>query len=299
LDADHENPLEDKTVGILASQAELNRLLINRGRVWDKCDPQKVDPKTQSVQVKTDPGTPNRMTDKLIVYAFEDSENKGGQYIGEFRVTQVADDNVVLTPTLTLGGDDLKRLSTKGPWLLYELMPYDWHGVFADLTDDERKAMLPAETLSEYVRDGQPAAADDPTDCKVDGKYRRHLRDYKQIFRNCETERILFDDMCEVVQKNLAYIQNARDDAKEQLKFAEQTEASLKADLAQSLKERMAVNGHLAVLQKRLEVLQGAVDQKIQDNLGLAAEIAKMQLEAARHVDERTHRMAAFGPGAN
>ena len=311
LEADADSPLEDKTVGILASQSELHRLLINRGRVWDKCDPQKVDPKTQSVSVNTDPGVPNHITDKLILYAFEDSENKSGRYIGEFRVTAVAENSVVLTPTLTLGGEDLKRLSIKGPWLLYELMPYDWHGVFAELTDDERKTMLPESTLKEYVKDGQPAESDDPKDCKVDGKYRRHLRDYKQIFRTCETERILFDDMFEVVSRDLAFMEGARDDAQKQLKFAEQGAAVMKADLVQSQKEQKAVRKHMATLEWMLNrLLKGEKDEKgvvmfrgvedfIQSNLAIAAEIAQMQLEAAKRIDERTHRMAAFGPGAN
>ena len=78
--------LEDKTLGIRRSEADLDRLLVNRGRVWEKCEPQKIDPRTGQVAVNTDSANPNRISDKMILYVFEEGEGqKGGRYIGEFK----------------------------------------------------------------------------------------------------------------------------------------------------------------------------------------------------------------------
>ena len=40
--------------------------------------------------------------------------------------------------------------------------------------------MLPAGSVAEYLKDGKPAAQDDPADRTRNGKYVRSLRDYRR-----------------------------------------------------------------------------------------------------------------------
>ena len=39
--ADHEHPLDDKTIGVQQLHIDLGRVLANRGRIWTKCTMQK------------------------------------------------------------------------------------------------------------------------------------------------------------------------------------------------------------------------------------------------------------------
>ena len=73
-------------------------------------------------------------------------------------------------------------------------MPQDSHEIFAALSDAEKKALLPADSVAEYLKDGRPAAKDDPKECVVDGKYVRPLRDYDVLFRADQEKRILLTD---------------------------------------------------------------------------------------------------------
>ena len=75
-------------------------------------------------------------------------------------------------------------MESKGPWVLYEMMPTDEHEVFANLTEDQKKGIP-----DEFLKDGQYDA---------DGKkFERPLRDYLAIFRACEMYRTLFLDRWE------------------------------------------------------------------------------------------------------
>jgi hypothetical protein len=144
---------------------------------------------------------PHGLVENLIVYAFKevplsslsearqrvlfpDSElylkdTQGlcrvpGAYLGEFKVTAVADTTVTLAPNLPLDPRQIADIQARGTtWVLYELMPLDAHELFAGLSDEQLQTMfpqaqlgLPAERytalLSELRRDQQPADPDDP-----------------------------------------------------------------------------------------------------------------------------------------
>ncbi|MGA2617165.1 MAG: hypothetical protein ABSF26_06100 [Thermoguttaceae bacterium] len=299
LEADKDRPLADGSMGVRALKAELTLLLLNRGRIWDKCDLQKVDPRTGDVALNTDAGTPNRISVNTILYAFEDWDDKSpGQYVGEFKATAVADNKVQLAPTLNLTERDLKRLAgSKGPWSMYELMPVDRHTALASLSEEEKKARLPAESVAEYLKDGQPAAADDPPQRKEEGKYRRSLRDYKELFRASHSERTLFVDRFEALTRDVKYLADSKTDSLEQTQFAQRELGSVQTELALARKEQKEVADHMAVLEHLLQGLQQIVAERIRGNLAIAREIAKVQLDAARLIDERTRTMAQFGPG--
>lgn len=292
--------IADGSKSIRALQAELNKLLINRGRVWDKCEPQKVTERTGVIAVNTDPAVPNHISDKMVLYVFEDTEEKkASHYLGEFKVTEVGDNRLTLAPTAKPSDAMIRRLSaSKGPWLLYEVMPVDRHEIFADLSDEDRKVLLPEASLAEYNRDGQTAENDDPKECKVDGKFKRHLRDYKALFDTARTETNLLADAFEGLHRDAEYLKSSADDAKQQQQFSEREFASLQADLARARKEQQAVAAHVSLLQRRLAFVQQQIEKVIGDNTRMAAEIARIQLDAARMIEQRTHSMAQFGPGS-
>ena len=290
--------------GIRRLSADLQRLLINRGRIWQKCEPGKVAASGQVAVNVEQAGGPGKISDKMVVYVFEEGDDQQPrEYLGEFKITELAENKVTLAPTLTLTGREIKQLSgSKGPWTLYELMPADRHLAFADLSEDERRALfpkdvVPKEIVDEYVRDGQPAKADDPPQCQVDGRYVRRLRDYKELFRSYQTDQTLFADVTEALVRDKQYLDDAKNDADRQVQFAEQYVTALRADQAVAVKEQRAAGGFRALLDQRLAAMQQIVAKLIKDNLEKAAEIAKLQLLAAERIDARTQTMAQSGAG--
>ena len=111
--------------------AELYKLTVDRQRVWYKCDPQvnlNRQTGTVSIKVTVDQPSPSGIANKNILYAFEDVAAPQGRYLGEFKVTAVADKQITLEPAFKLTPDDLKKLAeAKKPWNLYDSLPHDSH----------------------------------------------------------------------------------------------------------------------------------------------------------------------------
>jgi hypothetical protein len=294
---------DNGNLGTRYAKLELDRLLVGRGRVWKNCERVagvQVDRQTGKFTLTTDEPIPNGITDKMIVYILDEvGAQKGGQYLGEFKVVGVAEKKVAVEPTRKLDDDELERLSkSRGPWTLYEILPHDNHHTFADLSKEELKALLPAESLAEYAKDGKPAQAGDNRDPnRVDskGNYVRFLRDYAAMYRNYRLQQARFTDLYQAAERDRQFVKEAYDDALLQEKFVATEQAGLKNDLAARLREAKAVHLHLAAVRQKLIAIQEDVKLKIKANLALAGEIAKTQLEAARRIDQRTRTIARGG----
>ena len=78
---------------------------------------------------------------------------------------------------------------------LFNVLPQDNHDSFASLTDDQKKAMLPADTLAEYQKDGKPATEQDPKE-RIDAQknYVRQLRSTALSNNARQQNTILFDE---------------------------------------------------------------------------------------------------------
>ncbi|MGA2063825.1 MAG: hypothetical protein ABSG86_02600 [Thermoguttaceae bacterium] len=290
--------------GIRRLSTDLQRLLINRGRIWQKCEPQRAAANGQVAVGVEQAAGPGKITDKMVLYVFEEGDDQQPrEYLGEFKVGEVAENKIGLAPTMALTGRELKRLTgSKGPWTLYELMPADRHLAFSDLPEDDRRALfskdiVPKEVVEEYVRDGHAARADDPKQCQVDGKYVRPLRDYKELFRSYQTDHTLFVDVTAVLEHDQKYLNDAKDDADRQVQFAQQYVTSLKTEYGVAAKEQRAAGGFRALLEQRLAAIQDRVAKLIAGNQGIAAEITNLQVQAARWIDARTKTMAQSGAG--
>ena len=256
--------------------------------------------------MKTDLPDPHRISQNTVLYVFEEAEVADeGNYLGEFKVTQVADRQIALAPTAKMPAEDLARLAaSRGPWTLYEIMPIDTRSVFATLSEEEKKALLPEATVDEYLKDGKPADPDDPVDRVVDdgegGKlYARMLRDYDVLFENYHLRRSYMADRVAVAMRDKQYIDQAYGEALRQKQFRDSEVLSLRAEMAKYGRERDAVIALGKVLGPRVMGMKTAVQRLIESNLATAAQIAKYQFDAARRIDGRTRSMVQNGTGSN
>jgi hypothetical protein len=186
------NSQADRQKGLVEIREELNRAIIDRGRVWRHCslvdEPQITSPGAPVSEVKLKLSTvpknaiegqkvkPNGMTEKTILYAFkkmsDDNAPLAYAYVGEFYAAAVADDSISLTSTLPLSPQEQALLVGPQDWILHEAMPRDSNAAMKALNPaQEWKEILDpnafhdpqvyAAILAEYERDGKDATDED------------------------------------------------------------------------------------------------------------------------------------------
>ena len=317
---------------------DLDAQLVDRGRVWYGCKPDQVAPDTGEVSVMTDLPDPHRIEPQTVLWVFDEADFKdGGRYLGQFTVTAVGgQDNrqLQLKPTMNLAGpehqaerDRLQKSATRnGPtWALYEIMPVDNHDSLAELDPETLKTVLPAESVEEFITDGQLTTLADVKQrglrgkvFKVDqsgqivkqdgleqevqaenekGKYVRQLRDYEELFRQFDLRRTEGIDREKSLTRNNNYLAQAHDDAKRQHQYRQKERDWLVADRQRYFGERDTVRHHLEAVQGKWAAIRAAVAETIKTNQAMAGEIARIQQEATRLIDQQTRRMAQASTG--
>lgn len=286
---------------------ELNGLLVDRRRAWFQCVPKaKLNRQegTGEIIVTAEQPDPHGIAVGTVVYVFEEADvRQNGRYLGEFKVTKADEKlkSVILVPTSRLSPRELKRLiEAKQPWDLYEVLPRDNHAVFASLNDDEKKAVLQelsAASLQEYLKDGQPATADDPAERVEDGKYARAIRDYEVLFGVARMKYTLLTDQVDAAARDDKLVREALELAKQQEEAVKKDVELAKQELTKFARERDAVATYRTKVQEELEAAKAAITRLIESNKAMAGQIAKVQLEAARRIDQRTRAMAQSGAG--
>lgn len=290
LEKQNHQLFEGAQTGIRQRRIELNKLLLDRGRIWFNCDPnvRLDDDGSATVTVVVDAPDPHDIADNTIVYGFEEADVRDkGRYLGEFKVTQSdpGQKTVVLVPTLPLNPQQLERLtSAQRPWSLYEILPHDNHDIFASLTGVEKEEILPPQTRQEYLNDGKNG-------------YVRPLRDYQVLFSHQNLRRTLMVDMVDATSRDLALVKDALSQALQQEEAAKQDVVVAKDGFQKSSHQSNAVAGFLKTLEREYEAVKAAVTRLIEDNQAMAGQIAQKQLEASRRIDERTRAMAQSGTG--
>ena len=146
---------------------QLAEAMAERGRVWPGAIKDRVNAATGEITASFDQQPPAGLEAKSVVFVFEQSDNekaKAGQYLGEFTVAQVTGKQVRLTPSSALVQSEYGVIEkSKGPWVLYEIMPVDSRSLFAEKFEadsNSAKTLLPASSRDEYVRDQKPAKYD-------------------------------------------------------------------------------------------------------------------------------------------
>jgi hypothetical protein len=288
--------------GIRQLRSQLNQVVVDRGQAWFKCNAQaKTDPAngTAEVTITNEQSDFLGMPKDTVVYGFEVAPIQDkGRYLGEFKVTKADEKQVVLAPASRLSPREMERLGTaKGGWDLYVIMPRDSHRVFAGLDDQQKKALLPADALSEYLKDGKPAAKDDPADRVAAGQYVRPLRDYQVLLSADRLRASYLGEKIDAADGDQKLVGGALAQAKEQEAASEKELAATKAEVKDFEGQRDVVNQYLQLLQREFEAVKAAIARLMESNREMAGRLAKLQFEAARRIDQRTRAVAQSGAG--
>ncbi len=144
--------------GIEQLDQKLRTALLDRGRIWQNCQPISVNGGTVQIEI-TDP-KPHQITANLIVFAFDSKPKiEGGSYLGEFKVVDAgappadapadaaaapaapaAPAAAAASPVITLenvwpmSAREQARLNAAqgGPWIICDKMPADGEYIFRD-----------------------------------------------------------------------------------------------------------------------------------------------------------------------
>ena len=292
-----DEPSRMLSVGDLEHQLGMvNRL---RGRAWRDVElGQIVDPEKLIISLRVPAPNPHGIDQDLIVYVFEQGDagpasERGKQYIGEFRVVNVADDQIQLQPASRFDQRSRDRLGqTQAPWILYENMPIDEHPdgrleIFTGTTPEELQRMLPAESIEEYVRHGGPAQPGDdewhrtgydengalvkPDDwnASTQFKYRRALRDYNSIFQELAKRFTQMQaDIAKLTQGN-QQLAGTLASAKKLQQMGEAYQAKLQNDLAGATRDRQAIDAHKNQVETQLANARALLDDLVNQNAAM------------------------------
>jgi hypothetical protein len=289
--------------GVRQLRLDMYKLLLDRRRVWWNCDPKLVKPGGEGAiaEVTLELPQPDKTVAKRqVLYAFEEAAVQGkGRYLGEFTVTNVGGDKqLTLESTSRLSQRESDKLKqTQRPWVLYEILPRDSHEIFASLSDEQKKAILPPECIKEYLKDGKPSAKDDPTDRVVGGVYVRQLNDYSTLLTDERDRRVLVVDAIRATREDKQLVEQALVEGREQEETCKREIDSTQAELKDMIRERDIVAKVHEKLQKCLDDMQAWIAKLDATNRAMAGQLAKNQLEASRRIDERARIMARSGSG--
>lgn len=310
----------DEIGGILRLEHQVRMLNRDHGRVWRGAVPMSIDQQTGTVTVgfpiavaapvedeePTEEAVPVAgpldLQRDAVVHIFEQGSasmndpGAGRQYLGEFRVTEVEGRQAVLEPLgqLTLDSYAGERLlDSQGPWIVYESMPVDDLDLFARFSDEELQQLLPAESVGEYIRDGEPANADDDpyrregldadglvvgTDEEaVSYRFRRLPRDYSYLFNDLSREQADLIALMQASQTDVAKLTTALASAKKLTIFREEELQKLENDLKLLQRDRQAITQHVKALQAQIAKAERLLSETLQLNASLAAKISRSQ----------------------
>jgi len=295
--------------GLRALRVEVNKLTVDRGRVWPGAKPLQFNPATgeASVVVTLPPPPPSAVN--MQVFAFEEpTQGKPhGDYLGEFVLKAVGgqgNQQWQLQPARALVDDQKARIEQSrqsgGTWSLYELMPRAVPGYF-ELAEGGQPpaAATPGEPPGKVEQSAPsgtaPAAEPSPRDtAKPKLEY---LADYEGLFTEFYRLRAVLTDAIASEQTDLAAMESSLTQAQQRIDQLNKEVADLKVELAKAETARDTVAAHRQAVENKVAELQSAIIETQKANQAAVAEIARIQLEATRRIDERTRTMAQAGAG--
>lgn len=291
--------------GIRELEHRLQLVTRERGRVWRGATPTSEVADDGKVSVTIPNPQPHGLAEDTIVYAFETGdpgENK--QYLGEFRVVESGAEGVTLDPVPVIDARTGDRLvASEGPWSLYETMPADRPSLFAGLSAEQLREMLPEESVEEYIRQGSEATADDDEwhvigldendqrvgpdqmDQAVKRLFDRPLRDYAYLFEEFGRQRAILLAAQDAAREDNAKLEAALASAKQLSQFRQQEITALSSDLEGMETDLAAVVKHLKVVQRQLSNAQQLVTDLLADNSARARQLAARQMQWLSEID--------------
>ena len=185
---------------------ELHRLILERGRAWRGARVTAATPASATVIFPTElannpPDAPapeaaaavpapaaapgqELIAPNSVVYVFgEDQQMVPRVYLGEYKVTTVANALVTIVPTSPLSQAQLGALNQSPTWAIYEMMPLDSHTAFAkagvQATKEEIFGNMNPEELSNLLRIPLELAKQEPNTLDINrGIKARVLQSY-------------------------------------------------------------------------------------------------------------------------
>jgi len=286
---------EAYVAGLRQLEVELHNALLGRGRVWaGVTGGAPAADGTLSITIESP--TPHALSTKSVVYVFEEGTlEEGANYLGEFAVTEAGEGTATLAPAITLIPAAQARLENSNKtWILYEQMPTDSHDMFTALGEDELRRLLPERTLSEYLKDGKPADADDPEDRvmtrKMDGEeqkfYQRQLRDYTTYFHELQLQFFMLRNLVEQKQKDNALLQETVAKANTDSQAREVEIANLESDLGHVKKEIEVITQHAQRVTAVAQRVQASAQKLLTQVQQQGRELGQLQLNSLREIEE-------------
>lgn len=295
----------DDEPGIRELEHRLQLVMRERGRVWRGVTRAGEVEDSGRVSVDVPNPKPHGLSEDTIVFAFETGDpGEEKQYLGEFRVVETSDDGVVLDPILVIDQRTGERLAASdGPWSLYETMPVDRHTLYAGLTEEQLREMLPEESVEEYVRQGSEATPDDDEwhviglddngervgpdemDQAVKRLYDRPLRDYAYLFEEFGRERAVLLAAQEASIEDNAKLEAALTSAKALSEFREAEKTALASDLNGMEVDLAAVEKHRDVVLRQLSNAQKLITELLANNSARARQLTERQMLWMSQID--------------
>ena len=267
--------------GIDQLKSELHRAVVGRGSIWFVANVDKIDPKSGTGELTIESPQPHDIVTKMILFAFQrQTVAEGGKYLGEFKVTKGDGKakTIEIAPNLPLTDEDRQRLAqARGPWTLYAVMPVDDAKLYAAMTPEERRTLLPeksAEARAEFANGDRP------------------LRDYEYFFHQNAQERELLAEAIANTQKNLRLIEVAQKTAEKDVQFREGEKVALSADREKFLYEQKVILAYVQALQKKLAEVRADWQTSLTATIKTARKIQQIQLKAAEEIDRATGEQA-------
>jgi hypothetical protein len=167
--------IEGKTPSLIGLRDEIERITLDRGRVWRGCTVQGVNrqalaevPPRVIVSLQTSPppdpnnpaaGAPkkNNLQPKTVLHAFREVQKTPESpvvpmaYLGEFRVAAnpaPTETTVTIESTMPLSPEQIQSAGAQGTWALYETCPVDGHEWITGTAQERAQALSDAANAS-------------------------------------------------------------------------------------------------------------------------------------------------------
>jgi chromosome segregation ATPase len=122
---------------------------------------------------------------------------------------------------------------------------------------------------------------------------------YEVLFTDYYRQMTVLRDQIATLTADNAALDDAEAKAQQRIAELKKEIAEVTAELARATATRDAVLAHRNAVAAKLAEVQAAIDGTRESNRIAAAEIAVIQLEATKRIDERTRRMVQAGAGGN
>jgi septal ring factor EnvC (AmiA/AmiB activator) len=116
--------------------------------------------------------------------------------------------------------------------------------------------------------------------------------DYHVLLTDLYRQRAILDDLIAVTTTDAQAVENADALARQGVELLQKDIAATKEEITAMRAEHDLVAKHVADLEAKLAELRDAAEKTEQANRAAASELARLQLDAIRRIDQRTSKVA-------